>query len=403
MSKSSLALSNLRAVVILIVLAFHAVLAYLDFLPAEPYRFEVPPFQWQAFPIIDSRRWIGFDLFCAWQDVYLMSFMFFLSGLFVWPSLMRKQSGRFLADRLKRIGIPLMVVVLFVMPVAYYPTFRVSATDPSIAAYWHAWLALPFWPSGPLWFLWQLLLFDLLAAGLFKFAPQAGQLLASLSASARRHPLQYFFGLVGVSAVAYVPLALIFSPWKWTHFGAFDFQLSRPLHYLVYFLAGLGIGAHGLERGLLSAEGGLGKRWAIWLAAALGSLLVWMGFTALTFDDGDKAPVILQFAANLSFVLACASGCFFFVAVFLRFGQHRSKVYDGLSESAYGMYLVHYVFVVWMQYALLDLPLFAIIKGAIVFIVALLLSWGTTTAVQSAPLGVRLIGSGNRQQPIHRN
>ena len=61
MSKSSLALSNLRAVVILIVLAFHSVLAYLDFLPAKPYPFSDPPFKWQAFPIIDSQRWMGFD------------------------------------------------------------------------------------------------------------------------------------------------------------------------------------------------------------------------------------------------------------------------------------------------------------------------------------------------------
>ncbi len=206
-----------------------------------------------------------------------------------------------------------------------------------------------------------------------------------------------------MSAVAYIPLALIFSPWKWTHFGAFDFQMSRPLHYLVYFLAGVGIGAYGLDRGLLSTEGGLGERWGIWLAAALASLLVWMGFTSLTFDDGDKAPIVLQLAANVSFVVACASGCFFFVAVFLRFGQHRSAVYDGLSESAYGMYLVHYVFVVWMQYALLDLPLFAIVKAMIVFSVTLLLSWGTTVAVRSAPFGVRLIGSGDRHQSIRRN
>ena len=40
MSRSSLALSNLRAVVILIVLAFHSVLPYLATLPATPYRFD---------------------------------------------------------------------------------------------------------------------------------------------------------------------------------------------------------------------------------------------------------------------------------------------------------------------------------------------------------------------------
>ena len=42
-SGASLALSNLRAVVILLVLAVHSVLAYLDFLPPSPYRFDEPP------------------------------------------------------------------------------------------------------------------------------------------------------------------------------------------------------------------------------------------------------------------------------------------------------------------------------------------------------------------------
>ena len=101
------------------------------------------------------------------------------------------------------------------------------------------------------------------------------------------------------------------------------------------------------------------KTGALWLAAALAAFLLWMGLTALTIDDGEKAPLGLQFAADFAFVLACASGCFFFVAVFLPFGQHRSPVYDSLSEGAYGMYLVHYVFVVRMQYALLGIPLLA--------------------------------------------
>ncbi len=73
MSRASIALSNLRGIVIVIVLAFHSVLAYLSYLPAQPYAFDRAPFRWQAIPIIDGERWFGFDLFCAWQDVSLMS------------------------------------------------------------------------------------------------------------------------------------------------------------------------------------------------------------------------------------------------------------------------------------------------------------------------------------------
>jgi len=65
MSRSSLALHNLRAVVILIVLAFHAVLAYVQFIPEHPAAFNKAPYMWGSFPIADSSRWFGFDLFCA--------------------------------------------------------------------------------------------------------------------------------------------------------------------------------------------------------------------------------------------------------------------------------------------------------------------------------------------------
>jgi hypothetical protein len=42
--------------------------------------------------------------------------------------------------------------------------YRVTAVDPGLAAFWQHWLALPFWPSGPPWFLWVLLVFNLIAA-----------------------------------------------------------------------------------------------------------------------------------------------------------------------------------------------------------------------------------------------
>ena len=68
--------------------------------------------------------------------------------------------------------------------------------------------------------------------------------------------------LVAVSALAYVPLALIYSPWDWTSYGPFSFQISRPLHYLVYFFAGCAVGAYGLDRGLLASDGALARHWA---------------------------------------------------------------------------------------------------------------------------------------------
>jgi surface polysaccharide O-acyltransferase-like enzyme len=392
-SPTSVALENLRGIVILIVLAFHAALAYVSFAPPLS-DFSSPPFTWRGFPILDDHRFFGFDLFCAWQDIYLMSLMFFLSGLFVWPSLMRKKNAVFLRDRLVRLGVPFLFGILIVMPLASYPSYSVTALDPSLAGYLDKLFALPFWPVGPLWFLWQLLALTMLAGFVNWVAPGAIPALGRWSAGAGTRVGRYFVCLVALSALAYVPLALAFTPWAWSNAGPFGIQLCRPLQYAVYFFAGIGIGVGGIDRGLVAADGPLARRWALWLAAALASLALWLGASALTFDR--VASLGMQAAADFAFVIACACGCFFLIGVSLRFAAARSVVLGALGANAYGLYLLHYVFVVWLQFALLALPLFAVVKAPIVFAGTLLLTWTANATLSRIPLGARLIGSAPR-------
>lgn len=393
-SRSSLALSNLRAITILIVVAFHAMLAYLVWVPVKVADFSDPPWGWRSFPIIDSHRFFGFDLFCAWQDVYLMALFFFLSGLFVAPSLGRKNGWAFLRDRLIRLGLPFAFGTLVLIPLALYPAYLVTASDPSFSAFWDAWLALPFWTNGPLWFLWQLLALNVAVVGLHWLAPPAIDVLGRWSAAAATRFGRYFAVLVAASALAYVPLALAFTPWAWSDRGFLAVQFCRPLLYAVFFFAGVGIGAAGIDRGLVSVDGVLARHWSCWLAAALGSLFLWMGLTGLTLSG--SAPLAVEIAADLGFVVACATGCFFLIAASLRFAARRSRLLDRLSANAYGLYLVHYNFVVWLQYALLGAALFAAVKATIVFGGALLLSSLTIFAVRRIPFGALLIGAPRR-------
>jgi glucans biosynthesis protein C len=389
MSRSSLALSNLRAVVILIVIAFHAALTYVQFIPELPHSFNDPPFAWRAFPIVDSHRWIGFDLFCAWHDVYLMSLMFLLSGLFVRASLGRKQAWAFARDRFRRLGIPYVFGMLVLIPPAFYPTYLVLGGTPGVAEYWRHFLALPFWPNGQLWFLWQLLALSVFAAVLYRLSPRVFELLGKWSGIAGRRPVIYFAALVAISAVVYVPLALAFTPWGWSNSGILSVQWCRPLLYAVYFFAGVGIGAAGIDVGLVAADGELARRWKLWLAVGLGTPFLWMGVTSLTMDG--PAPTVIQVAADLCFVLACAGGSFFLIATTLRFGTGRSAIFDNLSDNAYSLYLVHYPISIWLQYALLGAALFAFAKGFIVFCGSVLLSWLVVFAYGRAVFGIRVV------------
>jgi hypothetical protein len=389
MSKSSLALNNLRAVIILFVLAVHAFLAYLG--SAARFAFDKPPYLWRAFPIVDSHRWFGFDIFCAWQDIALMVLLFFISALFTWPSLARKGTGRFVVDRFLRLGIPYLFGVLVLMPLSIYPVYRATAADPSLSAYVHHLLALPFWDNGPMWFLWQLLALTIFAATLHRFAPSWIESLGALSANAGARPGRYFLGLAVAAVLAYVPLALAFTPMAWADRGPLSIQLCRPLLYLVFYLAGLGVGAGGFEQGLLASDGALARGWARWLAGASLSFAWWLGLMDLSLMT-RSAPLALQIAIDVAFAITAASGCFAALAVSLRFARSYSRVLDGLAKNALGLYVVHYPFSLWLQYALLGVAVFAIAKAMIVLALSLVSSLALVILLRHVPFGSHLVG-----------
>ena len=380
MSKSSLALSNLRAVVIVIVLAFHASLAYVQSAPA-PQRFDQPPFTWEAFPIVDAHRWLGFDIFCAWQDVSLMALMFFLSGLFVGPSLVRKGAVTYTIDRLKRIGVPFVFAFIVLSPLALYPAYAARTPDPSLAGYVTAFFSLPYWPAGPQWFLWQLMAVNAIAALLYALSRDVVRDFRRLGAWAGEHSVLYYILLSAICVAGYAPLAVAYSPFTWGEFGPFSLQFCRPLLYIAVFFAGFSLGSLGLDRGLLATDGPLARNWRAWTVLAVVTFSLWAGLTGLTFPNWDAAPFATRLGASLAYAPACIAGGMFMLAVFLRFSRAHSRVLDSLSTNAYGIYLVHYVFIVWLQYVLLPAGLPSVVKAAIVFAGTFVLSWPVSIVV----------------------
>ena len=380
MSKSSVALSNLRAVVIVIVLAFHASLAYVKSAPA-PQRFDQPPFTWEAFPIVDAHRWLGFDIFCAWQDVSLMALMFFLSGLFVGPSLVRKGAVTYTIDRLKRIGVPFVFAFIVLSPLALYPAYAARTPDPSLAGYVTAFFSLPYWPAGPQWFLWQLMAVNAIAALLYALSRDVVRDFRRLGAWAGEHSVLYYILLSAICVAGYAPLAVAYSPFTWGEFGPFSLQFCRPLLYIAVFFAGFSLGSLGLDRGLLATDGPLARNWRAWTVLAVVTFCIWAGLTGLTFPNWDAAPFATRLGASLAYAPACIAGGMFMLAVFLRFSRAHSRVLDSLSTNAYGIYLVHYVFIVWLQYVLLPAGLPSVVKAAIVFAGTFVLSWPVSIVV----------------------
>src|ERR1700735_5805318 len=64
----------------------------------------------------DPKYWIGFDCIVLATDSFFMAMFFFISGLFVWPSLIHKVPRIFFRDRLLRLRLPFVCVPLAILP-----------------------------------------------------------------------------------------------------------------------------------------------------------------------------------------------------------------------------------------------------------------------------------------------
>lgn len=386
----SVSIGYLRAFITVLVVAHHAALAYHPFAPPAPASLVAQPRLWQAFPVVDSAHWIGWALLVGFNDIFFMSLMFFLSGLFVWKSLERKGAGAFVRDRVVRLGVPFAIAAALIAPLAYYPAYLTTASHTGVAGFWQQWRALGNWPAGPAWFIWVLLAFGCLAAAMFLALPKWGEALGRITTGASRRPVLFFGLLVAVSAIAYIPMEMKFSAFAWASWGPFVFQTSRILHYFVYFMLGAGVGAAGLGKGLLAPDGKLARRWILWAIAALLAFAIETAVVIASLSP-HASPRLWELAADCGFVLSCAASSFAFLALFVRFAKSRSKMWDSLTANAYGIYLVHYAFVSWLQYSLLKATLPAIAKGSLVILGAVALSWVTVAVLRRIPAVARVI------------
>ncbi len=76
-------LGYLRALIVVLVVVHHSLLAYMQYAPPVSPDFAAGLRAWQAFPIIDAQHWVLALPIVIVNDTFFMSLMFLLSGLFV--------------------------------------------------------------------------------------------------------------------------------------------------------------------------------------------------------------------------------------------------------------------------------------------------------------------------------
>jgi hypothetical protein len=298
------------------------------------------------------------------------------------------------------LGVPFLVSIFVVMPVAYYASFLryhpPGTADFNFFHFWYHMMTIGPWPSGPAWFLWVLLLLGVIAALLWAAAPRAIEALGQAIQASRGRPMTAFAAFLIFTVIIYLPMRLIFGDSAWLVPGHYPLpiQTSRILLYAGYFFAGVGVGAVSLRTGMLAENGLLAKRWTVWLGFASAFycailLLVYAHHNWLA--DSNSPPFWWHIAYGLAFAMFSAAMTFTIPAVFLRFARSSFWLLDAMRPSAYGIYLLHFMFLIWLQYIVYDPAFPAFIKFAIVFIGTLSMSWALTALLRKIPAVARTI------------
>jgi surface polysaccharide O-acyltransferase-like enzyme len=184
-------------------------------------------------------------------------------------------------------------------------------------------------------------------------------------------------------------MRMIFDASSWLVPGHYPLpiQASRILLYAGYFCAGVGAGEVSLSAGVLAENGALAKRWNVWLAFAIvsyGAILLMVYIHHSGLIDFNSPPLWWHAAYGLAFAL-------FSAAMTFRFDRSSFWLLDAMRSSDYGIYLLHFIPLIWLQYVVYDPAYPAFVKFAIVFTGTLSMSWALTVLLRKNPVAARMI------------
>lgn len=356
----------LRVVLIALVVAHHSVEAYVV---AHPPEVPLPD------PPI-PRGWV----FLWVNAAFFMGLFFFLAGCFTPSAFDRKGGGKFLADRGLRLGVPLVLGTLAVVPLAGWSHLALDPAVPPIS-YWtyltHDFLVhgpkTDFWPEaerwpafnfGHLWFIEHLLVYALLYAALRVLVP------ADKGSALRDPPSHSAIVAYAVLLAAATFVVRIWYPQdRWIAFlGFIQMEPAHVPQYASLFVIGL---LAGPRRWLETMPT---RRGLLWLAIGAGLavamyLLVGTGVGGGGAAAGNTSSSNWRACTYEAFL--CIGLCVGLPVLFRELALGTGRIWRRLAPNVFAVYVFHMPIVLLLQWALIDAPapkwvrLLATVVGAI--------------------------------------
>jgi hypothetical protein len=348
---------NLRVYLTILVVVFHLMITYSN--TGSWYYIEGR----EDFATTALGAW-----FAASSQAYFMGLFLLISAYFIPGSYDRKGPKRFLADRLVRLGLPLVIYEWVLRPLLIYLDRRVRSglQEPLIP-----WLTQRYFPStevlgaGPLWFIETLLIFSLFYV-LWRVATRTRGAVAPRAEGSfpGNGVIALFAAALGL--VAFLIRTVLPVGWSWR---LLNLQFPFFAQYIALFIVGLIAYRRDWLRALPERQG------RAWTWAAGGLLLAFWPLLGLGGMDQGFEPYAggwhwqaLAYALWESF-LGLAM-CIALIALFRRRLNTQGALARFLTRHAYAVYLVHGPVVTGVAIALAALTWHPLAKWVIASLIA---------------------------------
>jgi glucan biosynthesis protein C len=342
-----------------------------------------------------------FDGIYLHDQSIIMPMLFFIFGMFVIPSLLRRGLLGYLKERFFRLGIVYVLGVIFIVPMLSYPKYE-TYDEPGIG-YFEFWKDIFFGEriqAGPYWVVHAILGFTLLLLIIYYIIPPLYKGISRFFKWCIRNPMAGYITFGVISSLIFGISDLIWgAPW-WTNFGGlFSLQSARMIMYIVYFLGGSVL----MNSGVLQDEEFMGKfanQWPKFLGLYVILAATYMSYSVINYEAAFN-EVTRQFVADQGGWIQARSGLWsilleygtpvllrttlhgflcmtqvlLLLSIFKKFFDTATPAWTSLARNGFGIFIIHDPIVVWMQYYLINVHIPIVVKFILCTIIPISLAW----------------------------
>lgn len=313
-------------------------------------------------------------LFMMLNQAYFMGLLFLLSGYFTPGSLERKGPGTFLKDRLLRLGIPTLVYVFILSPLASWG-HQMTQSPAGNAAAGH-------FALGPMWFAVMLLVFDLGYLAWRTVVKSRPERPVPENRTLLTFPRVALFTLALAAASYLLRIAMPYG------IPVLEFpSLGYLTQYLSFFLIGMLAYKRDWLRTVSGSLGKIGFVLAVLVTVILfpTAVLIGSGSKWIGYGSWQSAVFALWdsiFAVGMSLAL---------VTFFRRFVNGGKKFGRFLSQHSFTVYLTHAQVIVFLVLAMLGIHINQLLKFGLAAVIGVPLCFGIAYLVRLIPYAKRII------------